>query len=72
MTKNAEKARNEVRTGWFRYVRHNDVKKFLQMGWMVVDDLEPTHGMWSMLMWRCDCRQTPMENPDANRDQHNS
>jgi len=45
-----------MRTGWFRMVRHEVVPDHLAMGWMVVRDLGPTHGHWSVLMWRCDCR----------------
>ena len=44
-----------IRTGTFRYVRHGDVAAFMRGGWMVVDDLGPVHGEWSVLMWRCDC-----------------
>lgn len=44
-----------IRTGLFRYVKHGDVDRFHRAGWMVVGDLGATHGLWSVLMWRCDC-----------------
>ena len=44
-----------TRTGLFQFVRHADVPAFHQRGWMVVDDLGARHGLWSVLMWRCDC-----------------
>lgn len=46
-----------IRTGTFRYARFQDLEKFLQAGWMVVADLGPTHGQWSCLIWRCDCKE---------------
>ncbi len=43
-------------TGTLQFVRHEDVAAFHRRGWMiVVADLGPTHGVWSVLMWRCDC-----------------
>lgn len=47
-----------TRTGLFRYVRLSDVEAFHRRGWMCVADLGPTHGRWSVLMWRCDCAET--------------
>lgn len=44
-----------VRTGLFRYVRHQDVEAFHASGWMVVSDLGTPHSHYSVLMWRCDC-----------------
>lgn len=44
-----------TRTGNFRYVRHDKVDAMHRIGWMVVAHLGPTHGQWSVLMWRCDC-----------------
>ena len=44
-----------VRTGTYRYVRWDRIDEFHRLGWMVVADLGPTHGHWSVLMWRCDC-----------------
>lgn len=46
---------SEIRTGLFRYVRHESVEAYHREGWMVVADLGPTHGRWSCLMWHCDC-----------------
>ena len=44
-----------TRTGDFQFVRHSKIEKFERDGWMIVDDLGPLHGRWSVLMWRCDC-----------------
>ncbi len=44
-----------TRTGLFRYVRHDQIEAFHRLGWMVSADLGPTHGAWSVLMWRCEC-----------------
>lgn len=44
-----------AREGTFRYVRWPDVDAYHARGWMVVGDLGATHGLWSALMWRCDC-----------------
>ena len=44
-----------IRTGLFRYVLHSKVDQFLRCGWMVIADLGETHGVYSVLMWRCDC-----------------
>ena len=44
-----------TRTGLFQFVRHQDVPEFHQRGWMVVDDLGHRHGLWSVLMWHCEC-----------------
>lgn len=46
-----------VRTGLFRYVRHDHVPAMERDGWMVVADLGPVHGAWSVLMWRCECAE---------------
>lgn len=43
--------------GLYRYVTHDRVPAFLQLGWVVCADLGPTHGAWSCLMrWLCDCK----------------
>jgi hypothetical protein len=42
-----------TRTGLFRYVPHHRIDDFHRTGWMVVADLGPTHGRWSVLMWIC-------------------
>lgn len=44
-----------IRTGLFKYVRHPDVFAHMARGWMVTADLGPTHGLWSVLMWHCEC-----------------
>lgn len=44
-----------TRTGLFRYVRHQDIADHERAGWMVVADLGPVHGFYSVLMWRCEC-----------------
>lgn len=46
-----------IRTGAFRYARFADIETFHRDGWMMVADLGPTHGLWSVLMWRCDCER---------------
>jgi hypothetical protein len=48
---------SKTRTGLFHYVRHSEIDAFHARGWMVVGDLGPTHGRWSVLMWRCDCKE---------------
>jgi hypothetical protein len=43
-------------TRTFRYVRHERILDYLNLGWMVVADLGPTHGEWSVFMeFRCVC-----------------
>lgn len=44
-----------IRTGLFRFVRIASVPDYHTRGWMVVGDLGPTHGAWSVLMWHCEC-----------------
>lgn len=44
-----------TRTGQFRYVMHDKVFEMMAAGWMLAGDLGPTHGTWSVLMWRCNC-----------------
>jgi hypothetical protein len=44
-----------IRTGKFQYVPYEKVEFFHLCGWMIVADLGPTHGLYSVLMWRCDC-----------------
>lgn len=44
-----------VRTGLFHYVPYRRLQDFLACGWMVVADLGPIHGQYSVLCWRCDC-----------------
>lgn len=44
-----------IRTGTFMMVRHERIDSMHRRGWTVVGDLGPTHGHWSVLMWRCDC-----------------
>jgi len=41
----------------FRYVRHEDVLRYFQLGWAWAADLGDYHGEWSCLMsWPCGCR----------------
>jgi len=54
-----------IRTGLFQYVRHSDVEIFHRRGWMVAGDLGRTHGLWSVLMWRCDCPQPSLAMQEA-------
>jgi hypothetical protein len=42
-----------VRTGLFRYVRHQDIERYHKLGWMVVADLGAPHCHYSVLAWRC-------------------
>lgn len=46
-----------MRTGVFRYVRHDALLGRLVQGWRYAGDLGETHGDWSSLMWWCcgDC-----------------
>jgi len=46
-----------IRTGLFRYVRHDKIFEMMAAGWMLACGLGPTHGEWSVLMWRCDCEE---------------
>jgi hypothetical protein len=42
--------------GTMAYVPEASIRDRLLAGWMVLRDLGPTHGCYSVLMWRCDCR----------------
>lgn len=45
-----------IRTGQFRYVKHDKIEEMHRAGWMVVDDFDGcTHGFFAVLMWRCGC-----------------
>jgi hypothetical protein len=46
-----------VRTGLFRYCRWQDLPARERAGWMFVADLGATHGVWSCLIWHCECGQ---------------
>lgn len=46
-----------IRTGAFRYARFSDIEQYHRDGWMMVAHLGPTHGLWSVLMWHCDCNR---------------
>lgn len=49
-------AAEHLRTRWYRMVPHERIPAYLALGWMVVADLGPVHGEWSVLMrWSCDC-----------------
>lgn len=40
-----------------KYVQHWQVGSHLRIGWMVLADLGPTHGEFSVLMgWPCNCK----------------
>jgi hypothetical protein len=41
--------------GHIRYVLLDRIPEFEKRGWMFLNDLGPTHGVWSCLMWRCEC-----------------
>lgn len=41
----------------FRYVKHERVTDYLELGWMVCADLGRVHGHWCALMrWPCQCQ----------------
>jgi hypothetical protein len=41
---------------YFRYVRHENIADYERLGWLVVAELHPPHGQYSVLMqWLCDC-----------------
>jgi hypothetical protein len=41
---------------YFRYVRHENIADYEGLGWLVVAELHPPHGQYSVLMqWLCDC-----------------
>ena len=44
-----------IRTGLFRYVVHSKIDDYHKMGWMIVADLDCHHGIYSVLMWKCEC-----------------
>jgi hypothetical protein len=45
-----------IRAGLFRYIRRADLSDALRAGWLVVADLGPVHGEYSVLCeWLCDC-----------------
>ena len=46
-----------IRTGTFRYVPWSRVDEMHRAGWMITADLGGTHGFWSVLMWRCNCKE---------------
>jgi hypothetical protein len=47
------------RAGLFRYVLHERIADYERLGWLVVAELHPPHGHFSVLMqWLCDCRPT--------------
>lgn len=48
-----------VRTGLFRYVRHQDIDHYHKLGWMVVADLGAPHSQYSVLAWHCGCVEKP-------------
>jgi hypothetical protein len=45
------------REGTYRYARISQAEDWLRLGWVVVADLGPAHGQWSVLAyWPCDCK----------------
>lgn len=39
------------------YARIARAEDYLRMGWLIVDELGPTHGCYSALaVWLCECR----------------
>lgn len=43
-------------TRTFRYIPHDLIPDYLLLGWMIVADLGPIHGCYSVLgEWRCAC-----------------
>jgi hypothetical protein len=49
---------------WFAYVPHEDITAREALGWIVVGDLGPVHGAWSVLM-RWDGPGAPHGGSDA-------
>ena len=46
-----------LRDGEYCYARIAHIEDYQLMGWVVVADLGPTHGAWSVLaVWLCECR----------------
>jgi hypothetical protein len=45
------------RNAEYCYARKERAGDYLAMGWVIVDELGPTHGVWSVLaIWLCGCR----------------
>jgi hypothetical protein len=44
-----------IRTGLFRYIAQPHLPAALERGWMPIADLGPTHGLWAVLCWHCEC-----------------
>lgn len=43
-------------TKFCAFVGHQNIPQWLKLGWMVIADLGPTHGEYSVLMaWICKC-----------------
>lgn len=61
-----------IRTGIFKYVRWAAIDAHHRAGWMVVGDLGPTHGTWSVLMWRCGCVATAALHMESRSRQENA
>ena len=39
------------------YARKARLRDYVDMGWLVVGELGPVHGFWSVLaVWLCECR----------------
>lgn len=51
---------------WFAYVPHAEVRTRQRQGWIIVADLGPVHGHWSVLMrWTRPGRPPGAGEPDA-------
>lgn len=46
-----------IRTGIFKYVIHSLIDDYHKMGWFITSDLDCHHGVYSVLMWHCGCKQ---------------
>ena len=43
-------------TKYCAQVTYDRVPDWLNLGWLVIADLGPTHGEWSLMMgWLCEC-----------------
>jgi hypothetical protein len=45
------------RDACYCYALKSQARDYLELGWLFVADLGPTHGTWSVLaVWLCECR----------------
>jgi hypothetical protein len=53
-----------LRDGEYCYARIARIEDYQLMGWVVVAELGPTHGAWSVLaVWLCECRPAKLPCP---------